>query len=61
MLKRKRPDDKEAQYYQRDESFLDLTSIMQNIAHRCVAISTILRNPSFVPGNEQELMGEPLL
>ncbi|XP_043214317.1 trithorax group protein osa-like [Amphibalanus amphitrite] len=61
-LKRKRPDDEEAECYQRDESSLYLTSTTQeNIAQRCIAISTILRNLSFVPGNEAELATESLL
>ncbi|XP_043198864.1 trithorax group protein osa-like [Amphibalanus amphitrite] len=56
------PPDEEDECQQRDESSLFLTSETQeSVATRCLAASTILRNLSFVPGNEAELATEPVL
>ena len=56
------PPDEEDECQQRDESSLYLTSETQeSVATRCLAASTVLRNLSFVPGNEAELACEPVL
>ena len=56
------PPDEEDECQQRDESSLFLTSETQeSVAARCLAASTVLRNFSFVPGNEAELACEPVL
>lgn len=50
----------EDECYMRDESSLNLVTDTQNsIGRRAVCISTILRNLSFVPGNECELSSNP--
>ncbi|XP_026475128.1 trithorax group protein osa isoform X4 [Ctenocephalides felis] len=52
-LKRRRMSDFEDECYTRDESSLYLvTESQDSMARRCVCISTILRNLTFVPGNE---------
>lgn len=52
-LKRRRIADYEDECYARDESSLYLVSENQDtIARRCICISNILRNLTFVPGNE---------
>ncbi|XP_066901815.1 trithorax group protein osa isoform X9 [Halyomorpha halys] len=54
-LKRRRISDYEDECYTRDEASLYLVTETQDaIARRCVCISTILRNLTFVPGNEIE-------
>ncbi|XP_015367259.1 PREDICTED: trithorax group protein osa-like isoform X5 [Diuraphis noxia] len=55
VLKRKSITDYEDESYSKDESSLSLISESQDsIGKRCVCISNILRNLSFVPGNELE-------
>lgn len=52
-LKRRRITDYEDECYARDESSLFLVSENQDtIARRCICLSNILRNLTFVPGNE---------
>jgi AT-rich interactive domain-containing protein 1 len=54
-LKRLRVDDYEDECYTRDEASLHLiTDSQDSLARRCVCLSTILRNLTFVPGNELE-------
>lgn len=54
-LKRKRIDDYEDECYTRDEASLYLiTDSHDSLARRCISLSTILRNLTFVPGNELE-------
>ncbi|XP_014258730.1 trithorax group protein osa isoform X2 [Cimex lectularius] len=54
-LKRRRISDYEDECYTRDEASLYLvTESQDSIARRCVCLSTILRNLTFVPGNEYE-------
>lgn len=54
-LKRRRISDYEDECYTRDEASLYLVTESQDaVARRCVCISTILRNLTFVPGNELE-------
>ena len=54
-LKRKRMSDYEDESYSRDEASLYLVTETQNsLAQRCVCLSTILRNLTFIPGNETE-------
>lgn len=54
-LKRKRIDDYEDECYTRDEASLYLiTDSQDSLARRCICLSTILRNLTFVPGNELE-------
>lgn len=55
VLKRKCISDYEDESFSKDESSLSLISESQDsIGKRCVCISNILRNLSFVPGNELE-------
>lgn len=55
ILKRKRIDDYEDECYSRDEASLYLVTESQDaLARRCICISTVLRNLTFVPGNEPE-------
>lgn len=55
VLKRRRMSDYEDECYTRDEASLYLVNESQDcLARRCVGISNILRNLSFVPGNELE-------
>ncbi|KAL1394413.1 hypothetical protein pipiens_011978 [Culex pipiens pipiens] len=55
VLKRRKMSDYEDECYTRDEASLYLvTEGHDALARRCVAISNILRNLSFVPGNETE-------
>lgn len=55
VLKRRRMSDYEDECYTRDEASLYLVNDSQDcLARRCVGISNILRNLSFVPGNELE-------
>lgn len=54
-LKRRRMSDYEDESYSRDEASLYLiTETQDNLARRCVCLSTILRNLTFIPGNEME-------
>lgn len=54
-LKRKRLSDYEDECYTRDEASLYLiTDSQDSLARRCICLSTILRNLTFVPGNEHE-------
>ncbi|XP_055677490.1 trithorax group protein osa isoform X4 [Lutzomyia longipalpis] len=54
-LKRRRMSDYEDECYTRDEASLYLVAESQDsMARRCVGISNILRNLTFVPGNEVE-------
>lgn len=54
-LKRRRISDYEDESYSRDEASLYLVTETQNsLAQRCVCLSTILRNLTFIPGNESE-------
>ncbi|KAK0164244.1 hypothetical protein PV328_002893 [Microctonus aethiopoides] len=54
-LKRKRINDYEDESYSRDEASLYLvTESQDSLARRCVCLSTILRNLTFIPGNEIE-------
>lgn len=54
-LKRKRISDYEDECYTRDEASLYLiTDSQDSLARRCISLSTILRNLTFVPGNELE-------
>lgn len=54
-LKRRRIEDYEDECYTRDEASLYLVSETQDyVARRCICLSTILRNLTFVPGNEIE-------
>ncbi|XP_063707562.1 trithorax group protein osa isoform X3 [Culicoides brevitarsis] len=55
ILKRRRISDYEDECYTRDEASLYLiTESQDTLARRCVGISNILRNLTFVPGNEIE-------
>lgn len=55
VLKRRRISDYEDECYTRDEASLHLITESQDaLARRCICISTILRNLTFVPGNELE-------
>lgn len=54
-LKRRRISDYEDECYTRDEASLCLiTESQDTVARRCVCISNILRNLTFIPGNEAE-------
>lgn len=54
-LKRRRMSDYEDECYARDEASLYLVTETQDLkARRCVCLSNILRNLTFVPGNEAE-------
>ena len=54
-LKRRRLSDYEDECYTRDEASLYLvTETQDSLARRCVCLSNILRNLTFVPGNEIE-------
>lgn len=54
-LKRRRLSDYEDECYTRDEASLYLiTDSQDSLARRCICLSTILRNLTFVPGNELE-------
>lgn len=60
VLKRRRMSDYEDECYTRDEASLYLVNESQDcLARRCVGISNILRNLSFVPGNELEFANSP--
>lgn len=71
ILKRKHFSDYEDECYTRDEASLFLVTESQDaLARRCICLSNILRNLTFVPGNETEfsksgtflaLMGKLLL
>uniref|UniRef100_W4VR84 Putative swi-snf chromatin-remodeling complex protein n=1 Tax=Corethrella appendiculata TaxID=1370023 RepID=W4VR84_9DIPT len=55
LLKRRRMSDYEDECYTRDEASLFLvTESQDSLARRCVALSNILRNLTFLPGNEIE-------
>ncbi|XP_054270546.1 trithorax group protein osa-like isoform X4 [Macrosteles quadrilineatus] len=55
ILKRRKMSDYEDECYSRDEASLYLVTESQDaLARRCICISTILRNLTFVPGNEAE-------
>lgn len=54
-LKRRKVSDYEDECYTRDEASLYLiTDSQDSLARRCICLSTILRNLTFVPGNELE-------
>lgn len=56
ILKRRRVCDYEDECYARDEATLSLINENQDtLARRCICISNILRNLTFVPGNEAVL------
>lgn len=56
ILKRRRVSDYEDECYARDEATLSLiTENQDTLARRCICISNILRNLTFVPGNESVL------
>lgn len=63
VLRRRREDDLlEDECCRREQSALTLIADTQLAAmQRCVALTTLLRNLSFVPGNELELAVEPIL
>lgn len=55
-IRRRKDSHCEDECYSRDESSLLLaTEAQDSLARRCVCLSTILRNLSFVPGNEAEM------
>lgn len=55
ILKRRRMSDFEDECYTRDEASLYLiTETQDTMARRCICLSNILRNLTFVPGNELE-------
>nr|CAD7452330.1 unnamed protein product [Timema tahoe] len=59
-LKRRRMSDYEDECYTRDEASLYLVTETQDaIARRCICLSNILRNLTFVPGNELEFAKNP--
>lgn len=54
--KRRAPEDLEDESYTRDEpSLCTMTDAQDSLARRCIAASSILRNLSFVPGNDTEM------
>ncbi|XP_063239673.1 trithorax group protein osa-like isoform X3 [Bacillus rossius redtenbacheri] len=54
-LKRRRMSDYEDECYTRDEASLYLVTETQDaVARRCICLSNVLRNLTFVPGNEAE-------
>lgn len=56
ILKRRRVSDYEDECYARDEATLSLINENQDtLARRCICVSNILRNLTFVPGNESVL------
>lgn len=56
-IKRRRLSDYEDECYTRDEASLYLvTESQDSLARRCVCLSNILRNLTFVPGNEMEFV-----
>ncbi|XP_054717325.1 trithorax group protein osa-like [Uloborus diversus] len=58
--KRRAVEDLEDESYNRDEPSLCTTYDDQDsLARRCIALSTILRNLSFVPGNDTEMSKHP--
>lgn len=61
-LRRRKDSHCEDECYSRDEASLLLASEAQDsLARRCICLSTILRNLSFVPGNEGEMARSVLL
>lgn len=55
ILRRRQMSDYEDECYSRDEASLYLVTESQDaLARRCICISTVLRNLTFVPGNEGE-------
>lgn len=61
VLKRRRMSDYEDECYTRDEPSLFLiTDTNDALARRCICLSTILRNLTFVPGNELEFARSPV-
>ena len=61
VLKRRRMSDYEDECYTRDEASLYLiTDTNDALARRCICLSTILRNLTFVPGNELEFARSPV-
>ncbi|XP_044741667.1 trithorax group protein osa isoform X3 [Chrysoperla carnea] len=55
VLKRRRMSDYEDEPFSRDEPSLCLiTETQESLGRRCICISTILRNLTFIPGNELE-------
>lgn len=62
VLKRRRMSDCEDECYSRDDSSLLLAGEAQDaLARRCICLSTIIRNLSFVPGNEAEMARSSVL
>lgn len=60
-LKRRRISDYEDECYTKDEASLSLITETQDaIAKRCVCISNIFRNLTFIPGNEVEFAKNPI-
>lgn len=60
VVKRRRMSDYEDECYTRDEASLYLVTDSQDaVARRCVCLSNILRNLSFIPGNEMEFAKNP--
>jgi len=60
VMKRRRMCDYEDECYTRDEASLYLVTENQDaVARRCVCLSNILRNLTFVPGNEIEFAKNP--
>lgn len=60
VVKRRRMSDYEDECYTRDEASLYLVTDTQDaVARRCVCLSNILRNLSFIPGNEMEFAKNP--
>ncbi|KAG8212757.1 hypothetical protein J437_LFUL019711 [Ladona fulva] len=54
-LKRRRLEDYEDECYSRDEgSLLLVTETQESLSRRCLCLSNILRNLTFVPGNDSE-------
>ncbi|XP_046404114.1 trithorax group protein osa [Ischnura elegans] len=59
-LKRRRLEDYEDECYSRDEgSLLLVTETQESLSRRCLCLSNILRNLTFVPGNESEFSRSP--
>lgn len=60
LVKKRKLSDDEDEAYTRDESSLVLvTESQDNLGKRCVCVSNILRNLSFVPGNDLEFSKNP--
>lgn len=58
--KRRAVEDLEDESYNRDEpSLCTISDAQDSLARRCICISSILRNLSFVPGNDTEMSKHP--